>query len=441
MSQIQDDDENLTFPVAKGQLEKRIVQLRKGDKSERRVAEQLARCRAGNRCNLLECPVCERRKQLPKWQAPANLVKSVIGISVAKKISLDRIRVVGERRALNKEKVREIAASMEQLGLQIPITIRTQEKELILVSGWHRLAAAKRLGWDSILSVELRGGKTDARLWQIVENLCRSELTVLERAEQVDELRALVRTRTEEGQVAPPGGRQPKESGIKKSAKALGLTREQIRRSRDIARLSPKAKAKVRKLGLDDNQRALLTIAKQPTPKTQLRALKDFVERKRAARMRNGVGDEKTTDEISTLEADIADKEDALEGLQSELAADRKQLRDIQDTLAVQDDPTLEQNPLEEESEQKQSPAAASQTGSDNSIEDIPSPATALTEDEGIPCFLDRRPLSPDNQRIFDALLTMWDSSGLPTLLRNAPAVVHDRFFAKVRADISSLID
>ena len=72
-----------------------------------------------------------------------------------------------------------------------------------------------------------------------------------------------------------------------------------------------------------------------------MRAVKKIVERKRAARARKAsaaavVGDKKTTAEISILEADIREKEESLESLKGELAANRKRLREIEDKLAVQ---------------------------------------------------------------------------------------------------------
>ncbi len=98
----------------------------------------------------------------------------------------------------------------------------------------------------------------------------------------------------------------------------------------------------MRKLGLDDNQRALLEIASQPTPKAELRTVREIVELKRAAaHARNGsvaavVGNKKTTAEINTLEADIREKQESLERLQGKLAANRKRLREIEDKLAIQ---------------------------------------------------------------------------------------------------------
>jgi hypothetical protein len=59
---------------------------------------------------------------------------------------------------------------------------------LVLVAGDHRLAAVKSLGWTQIDADE-----TDAWIWQLIENLHRAELTALQRAESVAELRELVR--------------------------------------------------------------------------------------------------------------------------------------------------------------------------------------------------------------------------------------------------------
>ena len=130
--------------------------------------------------------------------------------------------VDGKRRPLDNDKVRAIAASMELIGLQTPITVQQRGKKARLVTGGHRLAAAKKLGWKTIPSIVLLRDKIQTRIWQIVENLYRAELTALERAELTEELRQLVRQQ-QVGQVAPPGGVQPEDKGINKTAKVLGL--------------------------------------------------------------------------------------------------------------------------------------------------------------------------------------------------------------------------
>ena len=330
-----------SFDEAKQERSKLIAELRQGSAREQRLADLLAKCRKNNRCNLDECPVCDRRKRLPKWEAPASVVKTITGRSVPR-IYLDRVEIVGERRPLNEKKLRAITASMGRIGLQTPITVRMQKKRVILVTGWYRLAAAKRLGWDAIPSVELYGENVDARTWQLHENLCRADQTVLERAEHIEEQRKLVQQKSEGGHVAPPGGYQPKDVGMKKTAKALGLTREEVRRSKIIAALSAKTKAEVRKLGLDDNQAALLEIAKQPATSAQLRAVAEIVARKHAGLVRYvsaapGAADKKTAERIKALEADIQLKAGIVERVNDALAAGRKRLHEIHDKLAVDD--------------------------------------------------------------------------------------------------------
>jgi hypothetical protein len=335
------DTELPSFDEAKQERSELIAELRQGSAGEQRLADLLAQCRKNNRCNLDQCPVCDRRRHLPKWEVPASVVKTITGRSVSR-IDLDKVEIVGERRPLNEKKLRAITASMGRIGLQTPITVRVQGKRVILVSGWYRFAAAKRLGWDAIPSVELYGEKVDARTWQHHENLCRAELTVLERAEHIEEQRKFVQQKSEGGQVAPPGGYQPKDVGVKKTAKALGLTREEVRRSKVIAALSAKTKAEVRRLGLDDNQAALLEIAMQPATSAQLRAVAEIAARKHAGLVRHvsatpGATDKKTAEEIKALEADIQLKARIVERVNDALAARRKRLHEIHDQLAVDD--------------------------------------------------------------------------------------------------------
>ena len=89
------------------------------------------------------------------------------------KLQLTDITIKQGRRAVDESKVRELAQSMSEVGLINPITI-TQDKTLI--TGAHRLAAAKLLGRTEIEATvsELEGFK--AELAEIDENLMRNEL-------------------------------------------------------------------------------------------------------------------------------------------------------------------------------------------------------------------------------------------------------------------------
>jgi hypothetical protein len=292
--------------------------------------------------------------------------------------------------------------------------------------------------------------KIQTRIWQIVENLYRAELTTLERAELTDELRQLVQQQV--GQVAPPGGQQPQDKGINKTAKILGLTKEEVRRSKAIARISPKVKAKVRKLGLDDNQRALLEIANQPTPNEQLRAVKEIVEQKRAARDRNTSStatDKNTAAEINALQADIRKKESNLDSIKGELALERKRLQEIQDKLAIQGEVADVEPPSEDASPRRPSTAtthsdpdakARSDFMHEVTTEERASPPMSPADEEDIPAFPDRRPLGAEDQLAFDSVMTAWtNSTDLRAALVAASPVVRERFIAALREDIASV--
>ena len=99
-------------------------------------------------------------------------------------------------RPLDNEEVKRLAASMKQIGLMTPITVRYHADipapdgaydSYELIAGRHRLAAAVSLGWESIDAIEIVCSDVDAKLWEIAENLHRAELTKLQRDEQVAE--------------------------------------------------------------------------------------------------------------------------------------------------------------------------------------------------------------------------------------------------------------
>jgi ParB family chromosome partitioning protein len=445
--QQEDDEPDSDAPTAadaKRDWQEHIVCLREGDRGNRRLADLLAQCRKGNRCNLEECAKCERRKEIARMKIPTEAFKTIGRLFPLHNILVRAIEVDNKRRPLDQNKVRAIAASMELVGLQTPITVQERRKKVRLVTGAHRLAAAKKLGWKEIPSMVLLRDKIPTRIWQIVENLYRAELKALERAELTEELRQLVRQ--EVGQLAPPGGHQPQDKGINKAARALGLTKEEIRRSKQIARISPKAKAKVRNLGLDDNQQALLEIAKKPTPNEELQAIKEIVERKRAARDHkpSSAGtDKKTAAEIDSIQADIRKKEGKLASVKGDLASNRKRLQEIQDKLAVQGEVAGVEQPSKDASPREPSTATArsdpdAKVRSDI-LHDSASPPMSPTDDEDSDEDSACLNLSPEDQLAFDTAMAAWlRSTELRAALIASSAIVREWSIAKIREDISA---
>lgn len=95
---------------------------------------------------------------------------------------------VGYRlRALDPDKVTALKASIEELGLRTPISLRrvaddAGSERLILSAGAHRLEAVRQLGREWIAAIVRDEDDLDAELWEIDENLCRAELTPADRA-------------------------------------------------------------------------------------------------------------------------------------------------------------------------------------------------------------------------------------------------------------------
>jgi ParB family transcriptional regulator, chromosome partitioning protein len=200
-------------------------------------------------------------------------------------ITVERVRIADiaipeKSRSIRQDTVDALASSMEQIGLRTPISVRNSKKKGIqLVAGRHRLEAAKKLGWKRIDAIVMHDDKLDRRIWHNAENLDRADLTALERAEAVAERAKDVAKKA--AQDAHPGGRQPHDKGVSKAAKAIRVSRDNIRRSRAIAGISSAGKKAANDAGLTDNEAALLKIAKEPTPDAQVLKVRDLTKPKR----------------------------------------------------------------------------------------------------------------------------------------------------------------
>jgi len=195
-------------------------------------------------------------------------------------VDVDFVFVPDRLRPITDAAVEAMAVSLAEVGLLTPITLREVEKMVIdgkevcsvpvLVAGACRLAAAKKLGWERIAAVFIDGDETDFRLLEIAENLHRSELTALERAEHLREWVRLtaekssaqvgpVKTRRADGRGGAVG------EGLNAAIKEIGITRQEGQRAVKIAEgQTPEAKAAVVTKGLDNNQSVLLAVARTP---------------------------------------------------------------------------------------------------------------------------------------------------------------------------------
>lgn len=168
-------------------------------------------------------------------------------------VTLHSVRVgdiqIGERhRALSEDAVTRLAASMKDIGLRQPISVRiVDEMEIdgdltagvpVLVAGRHRLEAAKSLGWAHIDCLEVDDDALKAELWEIAENLHRLDLTKEQRDEHIrryDELltaqaeAVIVLQNAKQIKVEPKRGRPT--SNATKIAEETGLSYATVHRA------------------------------------------------------------------------------------------------------------------------------------------------------------------------------------------------------------------
>lgn len=72
-------------------------------------------------------------------------------------VPIAEIYVPTKRRAtLNPDHVAELAESILENGMQVPINVRQDKERYVLVEGLHRLEACKALGEESITAIIVR---------------------------------------------------------------------------------------------------------------------------------------------------------------------------------------------------------------------------------------------------------------------------------------------
>jgi ParB-like chromosome segregation protein Spo0J len=193
-------------------------------------------------------------------------------------VMIDDIAVGSGRREIDMAAVKKLAQSIEQIGLQHPVTVTVKRKGdgYLLVAGRHRLEACKAIGRDHVMANIVTMTKDESRLWEISENLHRADLSKLERDEQIAEWIEI--TERLASQSATPktgkGGHQP--GGVNAAARELGIDKDDAHRAIKVAGLTEEAKEAARDAGLDNNRSALLAVAKEDGAKAQVTKVKSI---------------------------------------------------------------------------------------------------------------------------------------------------------------------
>src|SRR3984893_6764340 len=134
----------------------------------------------------------KRSRGVVRAQQPAPGVEDPDAHSSLQRISVDRIDLPPRpaRRFLGD--IAALAESMQDYGLQQPISVRAEGERFVVTSGMRRLAAARILRWETITAFVRSVNADDAYLLDLIENIQREDLSAEEEADAFGEL---IRTR------------------------------------------------------------------------------------------------------------------------------------------------------------------------------------------------------------------------------------------------------
>ena len=180
------------------------------------------------------------------------------------------------------ESIRKVGIIHPAVRLNVPAFGKRPEVEL--VAGLTRLESHKLLGEQMIPCIYVEDDDDVVRQIQISENLFRRNDTVLKKSELLAEW---VERTEQNGDVSgqvdrKPKGARPKSGNAQVARELPSLAksdeggRKQIERAIVIAKLPTAVKNAAKKAGLDDNQSALLAIAKETTQKAQITKVGEF---------------------------------------------------------------------------------------------------------------------------------------------------------------------
>jgi ParB-like chromosome segregation protein Spo0J len=318
-----------------------------------------------------------------------------------RRVLIDDVQVPDGRPPIHQQKVEEIIESLRLVGQKRPILVRARDNLLELVEGGHVLAAAKGRGREYIDALVIEGTDAQVEFRRLVENLRRPDLKVLDHDEEVVKLLKSM------GLAVSGSGQHGQ---IAEAARALVVIggseearRKMVQRATLIDGISPEGKKAARQAGLDDNQSALLTVAREKTPEAQVAKVRERVERKAAQlikRQKRAAPEDRDPDERHTpLGESPTPSEPAQDPASSE--APSKSSADLDSAPKVADGPG-EVGAFSEKEVPPKSPGEPA-TGETSTGDGDPFP--------NLPAELDRR-LAPlvtaEEQANYAAFLTIW---------------------------------
>jgi ParB family chromosome partitioning protein len=204
-------------------------------------------------------------------------VTSLNALPEVRSVPIDSIRIPAPRlRSLGD--VDALRESIAMGGLLQPIVL---DASLTLVCGMHRLEACRQLGWTEIPAVIERVDGAQAELAEIDENLCRRELSALERAEHIAKRKRIWLALEADRLSKAPADESDKKKKSKKSekprepeltafvddtARMTGKAKRAVREELKIGEMPAEVRDTIRDTPISYNKRELLALTKMQEP-------------------------------------------------------------------------------------------------------------------------------------------------------------------------------
>lgn len=139
------------------------------------------------------------------------------------------------RTRIDPEKIRELAESIREVGLQEPVLLRPLNGRFEVVAGDRRYLAHKFLAWEHILAIVTERTDEETVIIRATENLQREDLTPMEEARSYQSMRNKLGY------------------GIDKIARKMGRAHTTIKKYLDLLELDPEFQEAIdaKKLGIE----------------------------------------------------------------------------------------------------------------------------------------------------------------------------------------------
>jgi len=263
-------------------------------------------------------------------------------------IKINDIVISSRKRKLNMDKVKELAESMKLIGQLEPITIT---KDNVLLAGWHRLEAAKLLGWDEIKAECFDGNEIECELVEIDENLMRNDLTILEQGEHLARRQELIGYKRGGDRKSSAFSKAQNEP-LKTTAEIahdIGISKQTAKRRMQVARnIIPEVKDAIRNTEIADSTTQLLQLARLD-PDKQIEVARSIAEG--ASSIADAVRQVKKAQVIANLESVEAQEAKKISGVYDVIVIDppwpmKKIERDVAPNQVEFDYPTMSEEEL-----------------------------------------------------------------------------------------------